>query len=136
MIYVVAAIIINPSGKILIQQRPENKPSAGLWEFPGGKVERGETATAALVRELNEELALVFSPMDCCYYDQYLDEHIRLDFFTINVSEHLQPQALEQQVWRWVKLSELVEYPFPNPNYSMITKLVSDRVRLNQVESG
>lgn len=56
---VVAAALIDPAGRILVQQRPQGKALAGLWEFPGGKVEPGESADAALVRELDEELGIV-----------------------------------------------------------------------------
>jgi 8-oxo-dGTP diphosphatase len=58
-ILVVAAALIAPDGRILVQRRPEGKPMAGLWEFPGGKVDAGESPEAALVRELHEELGIV-----------------------------------------------------------------------------
>ncbi len=57
-LWVVAAALVNPVGEILVQQRPQHKSMAGLWEFPGGKVEIGETPEAALVRELREELGI------------------------------------------------------------------------------
>jgi 8-oxo-dGTP diphosphatase len=55
---VVAAALVDADGRVLVQRRPEGKPMAGLWEFPGGKVEPGETPEAALVRELGEELGI------------------------------------------------------------------------------
>jgi 8-oxo-dGTP diphosphatase len=58
LVVVVAAALIDDAGRVLVQQRPADKAHAGLWEFPGGKVERGETPEAALVRELREELDL------------------------------------------------------------------------------
>jgi 8-oxo-dGTP diphosphatase len=57
-LFVAAAALMDDKGRILVQKRPEGKPMAGLWEFPGGKVETGETPEAALVRELNEELRI------------------------------------------------------------------------------
>ncbi len=61
---VVAVALVDADGRILVQQRPEGKPMAGLWEFPGGKVEPGETPEAALIRELEEELGIVV-PVAC-----------------------------------------------------------------------
>lgn len=58
MLFVVAAAIIDPQGRVLVQQRPPGKPMAGLWEFPGGKVDPGENPEAALARELHEELGI------------------------------------------------------------------------------
>lgn len=55
---VVAVALVDPDGRLLVQQRPAGKPMAGLWEFPGGKIERGETPEAALIRELREELGI------------------------------------------------------------------------------
>jgi 8-oxo-dGTP diphosphatase len=57
-LYVVAAALVDSDGRILVQQRPEGTPMAGLWEFPGGKLEQGETPEAALIRELHEELGI------------------------------------------------------------------------------
>ena len=59
VVYVAAAALINPDGLILLAQRPPGKSMAGLWEFPGGKIESDETPEAALIRELREELAIV-----------------------------------------------------------------------------
>jgi 8-oxo-dGTP diphosphatase len=58
ILFVVAAALVDADGRVLVQQRPPGKPMAGLWEFPGGKVETGETPEAALVRELTEELGI------------------------------------------------------------------------------
>jgi 8-oxo-dGTP diphosphatase len=62
---VVAGALQNDAGAWLVQKRPAGKPYAGLWEFPGGKVDNGETPTAALVRELHEELGLMIAEQDC-----------------------------------------------------------------------
>jgi 8-oxo-dGTP diphosphatase len=64
MLLVVAAAIRDGEGRILLQQRPPGKPMAGLWEFPGGKIERGESPEAALARELHEELGITLSVKD------------------------------------------------------------------------
>ena len=63
-LFVTAAALIDQNGRILVQKRPEGKPMAGLWEFPGGKVELGETPEAALIRELNEELGIIVEERD------------------------------------------------------------------------
>jgi len=63
-LFVSAAALVDENGRILVQKRPEGKPMAGLWEFPGGKVETGETPESALVRELNEELGIVVEEPD------------------------------------------------------------------------
>ncbi len=65
MLFVTAAALVNPRGEILLQQRPAGKPMAGLWEFPGGKVEPHETPEQALCRELHEELAITVTPEQC-----------------------------------------------------------------------
>ena len=59
---VVAVALVHADGRVLVQQRPDGKPMAGLWEFPGGKVEAGETPEVALIRELEEELGIVVPP--------------------------------------------------------------------------
>ncbi|NEL27492.1 MAG: NUDIX domain-containing protein, partial [Xanthomonas perforans] len=59
LLFVTAAALVDPDGRVLVQQRPPGTSMAGLWEFPGGKVEPGETPEAALVRELDEELGIV-----------------------------------------------------------------------------
>ncbi|MDV3455948.1 (deoxy)nucleoside triphosphate pyrophosphohydrolase [Sphingomonas sp. HF-S4] len=62
LLLVVAAALVGPDGRVLVQQRPPGKPMAGLWEFPGGKVEPGEVPEAALARELSEELGVTVAP--------------------------------------------------------------------------
>ena len=62
ILLVVACALIDADGRVLLAKRPAGRPLAGLWEFPGGKVEKGETPEAALIRELEEELAIVVPP--------------------------------------------------------------------------
>ena len=64
MMIVVAVALIDSQGRVLMQRRPEGKHHGGLWEFPGGKVEPGETTDMALIREIDEELAIVVAPQD------------------------------------------------------------------------
>ena len=65
LVTVAAAALINRAGDVLVQRRPAGKPHGGLWEFPGGKIEPGETPEAALVRELEEELGIIVEPAEC-----------------------------------------------------------------------
>lgn len=105
---VVAGIIRNLSGEVLLAQRPPHKYLAGLWEFPGGKIEAGETAELAIVRELKEELELdvrVETQLGCFPFD-YPDHSI--DLHVICVSALNTPVATEEvQVFRWVKATEI-----------------------------
>lgn len=65
VVCVVAAALVDPQGRVLMQRRPEGREHGGLWEFPGGKIEPGEGPLAALARELREELAIEVAPADC-----------------------------------------------------------------------
>ena len=85
MLNVVAAVIHNPQGQILIAQRPVHKHQGGLWEFAGGKIEDGETAAQALVRELQEELGIIatqYRPLLTVEH-HYSDKSVRLQVFRV-----------------------------------------------------
>lgn len=122
-IHVVVAIVFNHAGEVLIAQRPEGKPYAGYWEFPGGKVEAGETAGQALVRELREELGI---DLQGCVFTHFMRgnrDDILLDFYTATPRTSLQPQGLEGQAWRWAALDSLDAACFPAPNAQVIAAL-------------
>lgn len=99
---VVVGILVKPNGEILLAQRPPGKPYAGYWEFPGGKVESGESLLAALQREFAEELGVTVLSAEpwCCVAHVYPHAHVHLHFF---ISRDWQgvPQSLEGQAFAW-----------------------------------
>ncbi len=101
---VAVGILVNSSGAVLMAQRPEGKPYAGYWEFPGGKVEAGEAIAAALLREFEEELGVAIDanavePWCCCDY-VYPHAHVRLHFFVCR-GWRGEPTGLEGQKLAW-----------------------------------
>jgi len=99
---VAVGILMAPNGDVLLGQRPEGKPYAGYWEFPGGKVEAGEDIFAALQREFVEELGIHIVDAEpwCGVEHVYEHAHVRLHFY---ISRHWQgaPQSLEGQAFAW-----------------------------------
>ena len=125
-IAVVAAIIENRDGQLLIAERPPNKNWAGYWEFPGGKIETGESHETALIRELREELGLDLADVPFHhYYHGMSGAEISIDFYHCRPTSDLQPQSLEGQRWRWVARADLGSYRFPEPNTIVLQKLMS-----------
>ena len=116
MVLVVAAALYDAEGRILLAQRPAGKPMAGLWEFPGGKVEAGETPERALVRELQEELSIMvdetsLKPITFASH-AYPDFHLLMPLFSTESWEgELSPR--EGQALAWVRSSDLHLYPAP-----------------------
>ena len=126
LLLVVAGALVDTDGRVLICQRPEGKEMSGLWEFPGGKVEPGETPEAALVRELNEELGVevgvrCLAPLSFVSYD-YGDFHLLMPLFVTRKWSG-SPQALEQQRLQWVAPKRLAEFPMPPADVPLITAL-------------
>ena len=127
---VVAAIIENPQGQLLIAERPPNKAWAGYWEFPGGKIEAGESHEAALLRELREELGLALEGETLThYYHSNRGAEVILDFYHILLTRDVAPQSLEGQRWRWVSRAEIANYRFPEPNTAVLQKLQNASIR-------
>ena len=125
-IHVVAGIIYSPDQQqILIAKRPDHLHQGGLWEFPGGKVDKGESPAIALARELEEELAIRAG--DCNPFRQikhsYPDKAVMLDFWQV-FSFTGEPCGQEGQQVRWVALAELAEYPFPAANSPIVEALL------------
>ncbi len=99
---VVVGILMKPNGDVLLASRPEGKPYAGYWEFPGGKVEAGESVFAALQREFEEEIGVRIVSADewCGVEHVYEHAHVRLHFF-ISRDWQGEPAALEGQQLAW-----------------------------------
>lgn len=99
---VAVGILLKPNGDVLLGQRPEGKPYAGYWEFPGGKVEPGETVFAALQREFVEELGVevVHGEAWCCIEHVYPHAHVRLYFYICHAWRG-EPHGLEGQSLAW-----------------------------------
>jgi 8-oxo-dGTP diphosphatase len=116
-IHVMAGVIRDPNGRILLARRPDHAHQGGLWEFPGGKREQEESRRQALGRELREELGIEVRdarPLIDIRHD-YPDKSIRLDVWQVDAFDG-EPHGAEGQPVRWVSESELSEYQFPKAN--------------------
>ena len=121
MLNVVAAVIHNPQGQILIAQRPVHKHQGGLWEFAGGKIDDGETAAQALVRELQEELGIIatqYRPLLTVEH-HYSDKSVRLQIFRVTAFDG-EAHGAEGQPTLWVSPQDLKNYPFPAANIPIL----------------
>ena len=123
MILVSAVALIDRDGRVLLAQRPEGKSMAGLWEFPGGKLEEGETPEAALVRELHEELGIetwdsCLAPLTFASH-KYEDFHLLMPLYACRKwSGIVQPK--EGQTLKWVAARDLSKYPMPAADLPLI----------------
>ncbi|NKB81738.1 MAG: NUDIX domain-containing protein [Nitrospirales bacterium] len=120
----VAAALIEQDGRYLITQRKTDVHLAGLWEFPGGKRERGESLEACLRRELLEELAIeITSPvLFMMHRHAYPDKNVELHFFRCALMRG-QPRALGCAGFCWVKPEDLSNYPFPPADAPVVARL-------------
>ncbi len=119
----VVAAVIERDGKMLIARRPADAHLGGLWEFPGGKPEPGETMEEALRREIEEELdapATVGEEIETVEWT-YPDKRIRLHFFRCRL--HGEPRPLEGQEIAWVPRADLPRYQFPAADAALIERL-------------
>ncbi len=122
----VVAAVIERDGKLLITRRPEGSHLSGLWEFPGGKPQPGETFEQALRREIDEELGAEVSVgerIETIEW-QYPDKRVRLVFFRCDVRG--EPRPLEGQEMAWVTPAELARYEFPPADAALIQRLRPD----------
>jgi 8-oxo-dGTP diphosphatase len=125
-VLVSAVALIDVDGRILLAQRPEGKSMAGLWEFPGGKVEQGETPEAALVRELEEEIGIntwksCLAPLTFASHS-YADFHLLMPLFACRKWEGT-PTPKEGQTLKWAPVSDLRKYPMPPADIPLIAML-------------
>jgi 8-oxo-dGTP diphosphatase len=130
-VHVAVAVIINSDGHILIAKRPEHVHQGGLWEFPGGKVEAGESLELALKRELQEELGIELQacePLLEIHHD-YPDKQVFLEVCSVTAFSG-EAYGREQQPIRWVSAASLSEYDFPVANQPIIEAILSMSSRL------
>lgn len=127
MIEVAAGILIDADYRVLIAERPAGKSYAGYWEFPGGKIEAGETASEALVREFQEELDIDTSGEHwLLFYQGGRGEEVYIQFFYAQTHALYRPRSVEGQCFRWAKINELHRYRFPEPNTAVLQQLMQD----------
>jgi 8-oxo-dGTP diphosphatase len=128
VVYVSAAAIINQSGEVLLAKRPAGKAMAGLWEFPGGKIESDETPERALVRELKEELSIEVTekhlePITFASHT-YENFHLFMPLYAVRKwTGALQPT--EGQKLAWVRPQDLHNYPAPAADIPLFDRLAS-----------
>ncbi len=123
-IHVAAGVILNSSREVLIALRPKNKHQGGLWEFPGGKVEAGETIQQALARELLEEINLtVLESTRMLVVDHdYGDKRVKLEAWLVTQHTGI-PEGREGQHITWVNIDDLDAYTFPEANVAIVKAL-------------
>jgi 8-oxo-dGTP diphosphatase len=128
LVLVAACALVDADGRVLIAQRPADKPMGGLWEFPGGKVEDGERPEQTLIRELKEELGIVVSeaclaPLTFATHP-YSDFHLLMPFYVCRRWEGM-VTATEGQHLAWVKPNRLRDYEMPPADVPLISHLIA-----------
>ncbi len=123
---VVAAALVDSEGRVLIAQRPEGKQLAGMWEFPGGKVEPGETPELALIRELEEELGITVKQACLAPFvfasHTYDDFHLLMPLFLIRRWEG-EVVSKEHSALKWVRPNDMRTYPMPPADAPLVAWL-------------
>jgi 8-oxo-dGTP diphosphatase len=128
IVLVAACALVDADGRVLIAQRPAGKPMAGLWEFPGGKVEADERPEQTLIRELGEELGIVINeaclaPLTFASHS-YPDFHLLMPLYVCRRWEGT-VRALEGQRLAWVRANRLREYPMPPADEPLVSHLMT-----------
>jgi 8-oxo-dGTP diphosphatase len=128
LVLVAACALIDTDGRVLIAQRPAGKSMAGLWEFPGGKVEAGERPEQTLIRELKEELGIVvneacLAPLTFASH-AYPDFHLLMPLYVCRRWDGT-VTALEDQRLAWVRPNRLRDYPMPPADEPLISHLMT-----------
>ncbi len=127
ILLVAACALVDADGRVLLAQRPEGKALAGLWEFPGGKVEAGESPEETVVRELKEELGIVtrepcLAPLTFASH-AYENFHLLMPLFVCRKFEGT-PRSLEDQQLKWVRPRSMRDYPMPPADEPLIPFLI------------
>jgi 8-oxo-dGTP diphosphatase len=128
LVVVAACALIDVDGRVLIAQRPPGKPMAGLWEFPGGKVEQGERPEDTLIRELREELGIVvdepcLAPLTFVSHG-YADFHLLMPLYVCRRWDGM-VTAREHARIAWVRPNRLRDYPMPPADQPLIAHLTA-----------
>ena len=126
IVLVAAVALVDTDGRVLLAQRPAGKSMAGLWEFPGGKVDAGETPEAALIRELAEELGIdvtasCLAPLTFASHT-YRDFHLLMPLYVCRKWSGI-PAAREGQRLAWVWPARLADYPMPPADTPLVAAL-------------
>ena len=126
ILLVVACALVDVDRRVMIAQRPEGKSLAGLWEFPGGKLEAGESPEAALIRELEEELGIstktaCLAPLSFASHS-YDNFHLLMPLYVCRKWQGT-PQAREHTALKWVRPQKLRDYPMPPADEPLIAAL-------------
>jgi 8-oxo-dGTP diphosphatase len=127
LLLVAACALVDTDGRVLIAQRPQGKAMAGLWEFPGGKVEAGETPEATLVRELKEELGIdtagsCLAPLTFASHG-YEAFHLLMPLYVCRRWQGF-AQGREGQALKWVRPKDMRSYPMPAADLPLIAPLI------------
>jgi 8-oxo-dGTP diphosphatase len=127
LLLVVACALVDADNRILIAQRPEGKALAGLWEFPGGKVDPGERPEDALIRELREELGIetktaCLAPLTFASH-AYPEFHLLMPLYVCRRWTGI-PESREGQALKWVRAKALRDYPMPPADEPLIAPLI------------
>jgi len=127
ILLVAACALVDADGRVLLAQRPEGKQLAGLWEFPGGKVEPGETPEETLIRELQEEIGITtkvacLAPLTFASHT-YDDFHLLMPLYVCRRFEGI-ARGLEGQALKWVRPKDMRDYPMPPADEPLIPFLI------------
>jgi 8-oxo-dGTP diphosphatase len=128
VVLVAACALVDADGRVLLAQRPAGKPMAGLWEFPGGKIEAGERPEETLIRELKEELGIAvneacLAPLTFASHS-YADFHLLMPLYVCRRWEGT-VTALEGQQLAWVRPNRLRDYPMPPADEPLVSHLTT-----------
>lgn len=127
LLLVTACALVDTDGRVLLAQRPEGKQLAGLWEFPGGKVEPGETPEQCIIRELHEEIGIeteipCLAPLTFASHS-YDDFHLLMPLFVCRRFRGI-AQPREGQALKWVRPKQMRDYPMPPADAPLIPFLI------------